>query len=215
MYQIERSNTRRWNNLYFWVFDVFDDKEKLNRFLIVDSDYVSDDGLGSITSLPELRYLRLNSLDFVTDKVFSDMPKIRKLECIRCASLGNDGFLDLLETSSSIEYVELELYYISSLGSPTIRPSKIIEAGIKSKRNKLTIKIEAEFVEPADCIFFKNSITKFDGRVIRKTMKLCLECFRKPSTEIRECKVCRDTEEIFFIHDLWYFSSTWILIIKN
>lgn len=170
--------------------------------MVLDSNLVTDAGLESVISLPQLRHLCLDNLQRIESGVLKNMPNLQELECIGCDLLGYPYLINLLETSPKIEFVKFRLSCLGQLAFDALRPTKIIDCAIRSENNKLSVIVDAESTEFDDqCVYIKESMTKFAGCVIRKYVKSCLECFYESPYMRQKCGVCSNinSEEVYLI----------------
>ncbi|OXU21087.1 hypothetical protein TSAR_002754, partial [Trichomalopsis sarcophagae] len=146
---------------------------KLSNVQIYTSGNITDAGLSSIASLPNLQYLSVRSLEHITDNFFMIMFKLITLECRRCPNIKNDGISKLILASNHLKMIKINCCAsISALG--------FVDSVIASRNDKLTVEIDSSEIEDN---FVSNycSITKCGDSIVRKIKKLCCKCFKYPN----------------------------------
>ncbi|OXU20787.1 hypothetical protein TSAR_007287 [Trichomalopsis sarcophagae] len=76
----------------------------------VDISYcnaVTNTGLASIVSLPNLESLFVEDLNNVDDEVFRAMPTLRQMDCSYCSNMRDAGLVRLIEASENMEHLFL------------------------------------------------------------------------------------------------------------
>lgn len=154
---------------------------------VSDSGTVTDEGILSITHLPELEYLSLSDLDAITDQALNGlMPKLKKLECSRCFKIKNEGVSQFIQTSHTIEWIRLYC-------CREIVASNLIDNVINNcKREKLRIEIDSSEIE-CSLVTHINTMDKFGNCVIREMKKHCYGCLM---SKLNECSKCVNTRQI-------------------
>lgn len=145
---------------------------------------ITDVGLSSLANLPKLEKLDLFLAKRITDKPFSKMTNLRRLHVSACDSIKSDGLAELLETSSRIEFLKISLY------DRRQEALKIIDAGFKSKRDKLIITVDGELhigdKREGSC---KYTMSKLDGQITkRRIQKFCTYSIDEKSAHARRAK---------------------------
>ncbi|XP_008212345.1 F-box/LRR-repeat protein 7-like [Nasonia vitripennis] len=159
---------------------------KLTNVRIYNSDNITDVGLSSIASLPNLQYLSVRSLEMITDNFFKIMFKLITLECRRCPNIKNDGISKLILASNHLKMIKINCCAnISALG--------FSDSVIASRNDKLTVEIDSSEI---DDNFISNycSITKYGDSIVRKIKQLCYNCL-KSSNAHASCIHCCDITE--------------------
>ncbi|XP_014209865.1 F-box/LRR-repeat protein 3-like [Copidosoma floridanum] len=110
--------------------------KQLSTVNVSSCNFVTNEGLASITSLPNLQHLSINYLGKVTDEVLTLMPNLRTMECRGCPRIKNTGLCTLLEESHNLELLDFS-------GCNQIS-NKLIEVAIastKSRPNNILLKM--------------------------------------------------------------------------
>ncbi|XP_058795715.1 F-box/LRR-repeat protein 20-like isoform X1 [Phymastichus coffea] len=102
----------------------------------VDISYcgaVTDVGVSSIMSLPNLVCLSFEECNNVTDQVFHCMPNLKHLDCSNCSNLKDAGLIRLIETCEKLEHLYLNCcksltneFLIGAIKATKNRKNKVI-----------------------------------------------------------------------------------------
>ncbi|XP_011308262.1 uncharacterized protein [Fopius arisanus] len=68
---------------------------------------VTDRGITSLRNLPLLQQLVLNHVDSVTDAPLSALHTLKKLECLLCKRVKDEGIVTLMKNAISLEYLNV------------------------------------------------------------------------------------------------------------
>jgi hypothetical protein len=85
----------------------------LMRLFTFSGCKVTDIGVLSITTLPNLERLNIDYLD-VTDKAFSPMPNLRVIECFKCKNITNKCFSEIIQLCEQLELLNASYSKISN-----------------------------------------------------------------------------------------------------
>ncbi|XP_031779079.1 uncharacterized protein LOC116416137 [Nasonia vitripennis] len=109
---------------------------KLLKVDISDCSRVTNTGLASIVSLPDLESLCIQHLINIDDQVFCAMSTLRQLDCNYCTNMRDAGLIKLIERSENLEHLFLEnCDYISK---------ELLEAAVKAtkkRKNQVMLKL--------------------------------------------------------------------------
>ena len=148
---------------------------KLKFYLLPGCKLVTNTGLFSIVSLPNLQFLSINGLEKITDEVFNTIiPNLRDLDCRSCPNLGNAGLTRVVKYSEKIEYIDMS----DCKGVSNIFLKAAIEEMLKRKNTVLKlrvsytgIKYDEDHLVCNDCLNFGNGVL---ARVVKYSEKIDL-----------------------------------------